>query len=234
MSTDEEVRRRTELAEIAHRTYSAGYVAATDGNLSARLSDGTLLFTPTGCCLGEVEPDDFVHTDAAGRVLNLDRAVDHEPRNPTSEYLMHLAIYEERTDVCAVLHAHPPIAIGFSIAGISLASCVIPEVVVGLGTIPTVPYTTPTTRATAEAVRPIIRRRDAIVLEHHGSVTVGATILQAFRKLEKVEHTAKILFVAHQLGSVRALAPEEVERLLRMRETLGLPPLILGGGQGAR
>ncbi|MFN0057186.1 MAG: class II aldolase/adducin family protein [Planctomycetota bacterium] len=230
MSPTEESCRREELTAIAHRTYAAGFVAATDGNLSARLGDGTLLITPSGCCLGEVAASDFVRTDAAGRVLEPGTPA----RRPSSELQLHLAIYEERPDVCAVLHAHPPIAIGFTIAGLSLASCVIPEVIVGLGTIPTVPYTTPTTRETADAVRPIIRRRDAIVLEHHGSVTVGPTILAAFRKLEKVEHTAKILFVAHQLGGIRALPPEEVERLLRMRDALGLPPLVPGGGHGVR
>ncbi len=220
-----ELQLRKELAEICRRTYQAGLVAATDGNASARLSHGRVLISPSGYCLGELTPEDFILVNSEGQPRG-------SKEQPTQELAMHLAIYEARPDVHAVLHAHPPITIGFSIAGESLAGCMIPEVVVGLGTIPTVAYTTPTTRDTAEAVRHMIRRRDALILERHGTVTVGETPTDAFRKLEKVEHTAKITFIAKQLGHSPSLPAEEVHRLLRMREEQGLPPVIPNSGEG--
>ncbi len=217
---------RDELAVIARRTYDAGFAAATDGNVSARLDDRTILISPSGCCLGELQPVDLIPVDLDGQPFT---ALPPGTR-PTSEFRMHLAAYQARPDIAAVLHAHPPVTIAFSIAGRSLESCVIPEVIVGLGTIPTVDYTTPTTPETAAAVGRAIARRDALVLEHHGTVTVATTITGAFYKLDKVEHSAKILLAAHQLGEVRDLPPAEVERLLAMRESMGLPPIVPSSG----
>ncbi|MGE3165129.1 MAG: class II aldolase/adducin family protein [Planctomycetota bacterium] len=211
---------RTEVIRIAQRTYRAGLVAATDGNLSVRLTRDTFLITPSGSCLGELEAEELVRIDRAGDPLPGDRG------KPSSERRMHLAVYDARPDVHAVLHAHPPITLGFSIAGESLAGCVIPEVVVGLGTIPTTEYATPTTQATADMVGRAILRRDALILDRHGTVTVAATLTEAFHKLDKVEHTAKITLAARQLGRVRHLPPEEVSKLLGMREKLGLPPIV--------
>lgn len=211
---------RAEIIRVAHRTYGAGLVAATDGNVSVRLGRDTFLITPSGSCLGELHVDQLVRIDGTGSPLPGERG------KPSSERRMHLAVYEARPDVHAVLHAHPPVTLGFSIAGESLAGCVIPEVVVGLGTIPTTEYTTPTTQATADMVGRAIQRRDALILDRHGTVTVGATATEAFHKLDKVEHTAKITLTARQLGRVRHLPPQEVQRLLGMRKELGLPPLV--------
>lgn len=212
---------RQDLAWAARRTYDSGYAAATDGNVSGRLGPNLFLISPSGCCLGELEPTDLIRVDHRGTALP-----PMGPGKPTSEYRMHMAVYEVREDVRAIVHAHPPTAIAFSVAGESLADCVIPEVIVGLGTVPTLPYTTPTTEETAELVRTHVRRRDALLLEHHGTVTVGANIREAFYRLDKVEHTAKILLAARQLGGVRALPADEVSRLLQMREAHGYPPLI--------
>lgn len=219
---------RRELTEVGHRTYRAGFAMATDGNLSHRLDGrrvdgGCYLISPSGVCLGEIEPEDFVVIAADGRPVER-----HVERPPSSEYQMHLAIYETREDVDAILHSHPPIAIGLTVAGEVIAGCVLPEVIVGLGNIPTVPYSTPTTADTAEAVRAMIPRRDALMLDRHGSVTVDRTIVGAFRKLEKLEHAAHVTLVAKQMGRIRQLPPEEVSKLLGMRERLGLPPIIPG------
>ncbi|MEM7168473.1 MAG: class II aldolase/adducin family protein [Planctomycetota bacterium] len=211
---------RDEMVRVARRTYEAGLVAATDGNLSHRLGTDRLLITRSGVCLGELTTDDIVRVTLSGEPLP------GEAHRPSSEYRMHVVVYEARADVHAVLHAHPPITLGFSIAGESLAGCVLPEVVVGLGTIPTLDYTTPTTEATAALVGEMIPSRDALILDRHGTVTVADTITHAFHKLDKVEHTAKITLHAKQLGKVRTLPPQEVQKLLGMREKMGLPPLI--------
>lgn len=220
MAVGDERALRTEMVRVAHRTYAAGLVAATDGNLSHRLGPDALLISRSGVCLGELVEDDFVRVTLHGEPLRGER------HRPSSEFRMHVVVYQERPDVMAVLHAHPPVTLGFSIAGETLAGCVLPEVVVGLGTIPTLDYTTPTTEATAEAVRQMIARRDALILDRHGTVTVADTITHAFHKLDKVEHTAKITLHAKQLGQVRTLPPQEVQKLLGMREKMGLPPLV--------
>ena len=198
---------RQQLVEVAHRTYRLGLVAATDGNVSARLPGGQMMISPSGSCLGELTVEDLVIVDAQDRVVKA--AAD---RKPSSERKMHVAVYNARPDVDAILHAHPPTAIGFSVAGETLAGCVLPEVIVGLGTIPTLAYTTPTTQETADAVGAMIPHRDAIMLDRHGSVTVGKTIIEAFRKLEKLEHAAHITLIAKQLGRVRQLPTDEVPK----------------------
>jgi L-fuculose-phosphate aldolase len=133
---------------------------------------------------------------------------------------MHLEVYRQRPDVNAVIHAHPPLAVAFSIAGVSLARCVLPEVVVTLGGIPTTDYATPGTTEVSESIRQTIRDYDAIILAHHGSLTVGKTLWEAYLRLEKVEHTAQITMAAQQLGRVQTLSPEAVAKLAALRREM--------------
>jgi L-fuculose-phosphate aldolase len=133
---------------------------------------------------------------------------------------MHLEVYRQRPDVQAVVHAHPPVATAFSIAGVSLARCVIPEVIVTLGGIPTTEYATPGTLEVPESIRAAIRNHDAVILAHHGSLTVGDTLWEAYLRLEKVEHSAQITLAAQQLGQVRTLSSPEVEKLAEKRREL--------------
>jgi L-fuculose-phosphate aldolase len=133
---------------------------------------------------------------------------------------MHLQVYRQRPDVNAVVHAHPPLAIAFSIAGVSLARCVIPEVIVTLGSILTTGYATPGTGEVSEIIQQAVRDHDAIILAHHGSITVGKSLWEAYLRLEKVEHTAEITLAAHELGRVRTLSPEAVEKLTEKRRQL--------------
>jgi L-fuculose-phosphate aldolase len=133
---------------------------------------------------------------------------------------MHLEVYRQRPDVQAVVHAHPPLATAFSIAGMSLARCVLPEVIVSLGSIPTTEYATPGTGEVADSIRLAVRDYDAVILAHHGSLTVGNTLWEAYLRLEKVEHTAQITLAAHQLGQVGTLSPEAVQELIAKRQEL--------------
>jgi L-fuculose-phosphate aldolase len=206
---------RQEMADIGRRMYHRGYVAATDGNISVKMEDDRLLVTPAGICLGEMRPEDLVAVDSDGTVCDSNQ-------RPTSELPTHLEVYGQRPDVGAVIHAHPPLATAFTVAGISLAQCVIPEVVLTMGTIPTARYATPSTEQGREVVRDLIREHDALVLDRHGTLTVGSDLISAYRKLEKVEHCAQVTLAARQLGNVRTLPPEEVRRLEAMRAELGL------------
>jgi L-fuculose-phosphate aldolase len=214
---DSEWRARRLIVQYARRMYERGLVAATDGNISARLAGDRLLVTPSGCCLGELAPDELLITDGKGRALS-------GRGRPTSESAIHAAVYAVRSDVHAVVHAHPPYANAFSFAGRELDACVIPEVVVGLGRVPTTPYATPSSPEGAAVVSELIRRHDALLLQRHGSVTVGADVRDAFLKLEKLEHAAQVLFLARQLGPVTPLSADELARLSGVAAHYGWRP----------
>ena len=211
---DSEWHVRRSMVEIGRRVYAKGFVAASDGNLSQRLSGDRLLITPSGSCLGELQPGDLPVVDLAGRFLS-------GPGRPTSELALHLAVYRFRPDVNAVVHAHPPMANAFSFAGQSLAQCVIPEVVVGFGAIPTTRYATPSSPEGAEVIRDLIRDHDGLLLQRHGSLTVGADLREAYFKLEKIEHAAHVTLLARLLGTVIPLSADELQRLGQVSERMG-------------
>jgi L-fuculose-phosphate aldolase len=210
LSAEDELRR--ELAEVCWKLYERGYVVATDGNVSVRLDDGRLLVTPSGYCKGELKPGDFVFTSLRGEPL------DPSAPRPSGEIRLHVAAYEERPDIRCVLHAHPKTAVAFSLAGVELASCILPEIVIGVGNIATADYATPTTQKAADVVRGLIKTCDAIILDRHGSVTVGKSIGQAFHNLERLEWAAEVTKAARDLGGVKSLPKDEVDRLLQVRE----------------
>ena len=209
MQTEE--RLRADIVEIGRRLHERGFVASNDGNISVRLEAERLLTTPTGVSKGFMTPDMMVTTDLSGRKLTGDR-------EPSSEILMHLAVYEHRPEIQAVVHAHPPTATGFAVAGIPLDRAVLAEVVTTLGSIPIADYGTPSTSELADAVRQYIRAHDGLLLANHGALTVAHELFAAYYKMETVEHFARISLVARQLGGERLLSREEVNRLQGLRD----------------
>jgi len=159
-------------------------------------------------------PEDLLVVDEAGNNLGGKGRV-------TTEFFTHLACYEERPDINAACHGHPPKAVGFTLAGLTLEECVLPELVMSLGSIPTAPYATPGTKEGYEAVRKLIQQCDALLLDRHGALTVGADLYDAYYKMERIEHAAETLLAAHLLGRVRTLSDEEVERLMEARASYG-------------
>jgi L-fuculose-phosphate aldolase len=147
--------------------------------------------------------------------------LDNGPKCST-EAGIHLVSYRERSDVQAVLHCHPPHAVALTIAGIDMQTPIIPEIIVTIGGIPTAPYGTPGTDELPESIRAIVKCSDTLVMQNHGSVTIGTNLLDAFKKLDMLEHTAKILWLAHCLGRVNALPPDAVRKLLGTRRELGI------------
>ena len=206
---------RADIVEIGRRMYARGYTASNDGNISVRLGDDRLLMTPKSVCKGFMTPDMMVVTDLQGRKLQGER-------DPSSEMLMHLEVYRERPDVRAVVHAHPPIATGFAVAGIPLDRAVLAEVLTTLGSVPIAEYATPSTRELPEAVRKYIKAHDGMLLANHGALTVGGDLYSAYFKMETVEHFAKISLVARLLGRENLISREEVMRLQELRGTYGI------------
>src|ERR687888_321775 len=206
---------RADIVEIGRRLYARGYTASNDGNISVRLDATRLLMTPKSVCKGFMSPEMMCITDLDGRKLAGER-------DPSSEMLMHLEVYRQRPDVQAVVHAHPPIATGFAVAGIPLDRAVLAEVLTTLGSIPIAAYATPSTSELPAAVRQYIKAHDGMLLANHGALTVGADLFAAYYKMETIEHLAKISLVARMLGGERLLSRQEVERLERLRGRYGI------------
>jgi L-fuculose-phosphate aldolase len=206
---------RADIVEVGRRMYARGYTASNDGNISVRLGPDRLLMTPKSVCKGFMTPDMMCITDLEGRKLQGDR-------DPSSEMLMHLEVYRQRPDVQAVVHAHPPTATGFAVAGIPLDRAVLAEVLTTLGSIPIAEYATPSTRELPEAVRKYIKAHDGMLLANHGALTVGTDLFGAYYKMETIEHFAKISLVARLLGRENLLSREEVMRLQELRGSYGI------------
>jgi len=213
MTTESQL--RADIVEIGRRMYARGYTASNDGNISVRLGSERLLMTPKSVCKGFMTPDMMCITDLSGQKLQGDR-------DPSSEMLMHLEVYRQRPDVQAVVHAHPPTATGFAVAGIPLDRAVLAEVLTTLGSIPIAEYATPSTRELPEAVRKYIKAHDGMLLANHGALTVGTDLYSAYYKMETIEHFAHISLVARILGRENLISRDEVLRLQELRGTYGI------------
>lgn len=199
------------MAQCCRQLAAQGLIAGQDGNLSVRLGPDRVLVTPRGLIKALVRPADMVEVDMRGRRRR-------GRRNPTSELDLHLRILARRPDIGAVVHAHPPVATGYAVAGQRLQIFVLPELILQCGEVPLVPYGAPGTPELADRLEPHLAGHDAWLLANHGAVTVGATLDAAWIRMESLEHAARIMFVAQGLGRVNELGTEAVARLRRERD----------------
>ena len=206
---------RLAIVRVCQRLYERGLIAGGEGNVSMRIAADRLLVTPAGMSKVDVRPEDLVELGLDGRRIR-------GPNRASSEVAVHLRIYARRPDVQAVVHAHPPTATGFAVAGESFMACVLPEVIFTVGTVPLVPYATPGTAALADAFEPYLATHDAYLMANHGATTVGPTLTIAHQRMESVEQTARILLTARLLGRVNALSSEDVRALAEARSRAGI------------
>src|SRR5829696_3552073 len=226
---DREAQLRAEIVEVGRRLYARGYTASNDGNISVRLDDGRLLMTPKSVCKGFMTPEMMCVTDRDGKKLAGER-------DPSSEMQMHLEVYRQRPDAGAVVHAHPPTATGFAVAGIPLDRAVLAEVVTTLGSVPIAEYATPSTKELPDAVRKYVKAHDGMLLANHGALTIGPDVYAAYYKMETIEHFAKISLVTRQLGRENLLSRAEVDRLQGLRGNYGIKspaPICTDGSESA-
>jgi len=207
---------RLAIVECGRIAYERHLLSSNDGNISVRLGENVLI-TPSGICKGRLEPEDLLVIDLDGRIL---KAQARRRLKVSSETPMHLEVYHQRPDVRAVLHAHPIFATALTIAGLPFPVDVLPEVLLTLGEVPVTEYSTPSSEEDAAAVRNQVRDHDALLLCQHGSLTVGPDLDVALNHLERIEHVAQAVFTARQLGSVRTLPPEALEKLKATRRKM--------------
>ena len=224
---------KEQIVQIATRCYDRGLLVAGDGNISVRVGENRLIATPSGVSKGWMTPEMMCVVDLQGNPL--------EPSEykVSSEWPMHRIIYEHRPDVHAVCHAHPPHATGFAVAGLSLSKAILSEVVLTLGCVPLAAYGTPSTRELTDAIEPFLQYHDALLMANHGAVAYAATLEQAFNKLETLEHTCKISFIARSLGNENTIPDRAIPKLFEIRERNGVMPFeartgqVCGTGSGA-
>ncbi len=204
-----------QIVEIGRRIWERGYVASNDGNLSIRIDSNRIVVTPTGQSKGFLKTNDLVVVNLKGQKLA-------GRLEPTSELAMHLFAYNRRPEIGSVVHAHPPKATGFAVAGVALAQCILPEVILSLGGVPLAEYATPSTPEVSQSISGFIDTYSAMLLKNHGVLTLGEDIYQAYYRMETVEHFAAVSLTALQLGGASPLSKANIEDLVRVREKLGI------------
>lgn len=206
-----ESEQRSDVVAVCRRLSGLSLIGAAEGNVSVRLGPRRVLATPSGTNKALIQPHELVTTDPFGeKIAGRIRA--------SSELAMHLAVYRSRTDVGAVVHAHPPTAVALTLAGIDLSRAVMPEAVTALGgEVPTAPYATPSTPELAEGVARSLGRADACLMARHGAIAVGRDVHEACDRMETLERVAQVILRAHLMhGNPTPLPDAEVERLLKL------------------
>ena len=204
--TDEEAKQL--IIEVGRRMYIKNFVAANDGNISCKVDDKTLWTTPTGVSKGFMSENELVKMNLDGKIISQGEL------KPSSEVKMHLKIYAAREDVAAVCHAHPPACTSFAIAGMSLDRPIYPEAMVNLGAVPCVPYELPGSQKLADSLAPYVQGHNAVLLANHGAVTWGASLMEAWYRMESAEHFAKILLYGKIIGRANELSREQIDALI--------------------
>ncbi len=203
---------REQICDVCHKMWQLGWVAANDGNVSVKLPDGNFMATPTGISKSFITPEKLVVINAQGEVL------EGAPYKPSSEIKMHLRCFKEREDVGAVVHAHPPTATGYAVAGKSLDEYSMIETVIAIGSIPLTPYGTPSTDEVPEAIAPYLPEHDVMLLQNHGALAVGCDLITAYYRMETLELFAKISLTAHLLGGAQEISKPKIDKLLYLRD----------------
>jgi L-fuculose-phosphate aldolase len=210
-----EQQQRENIVRIGRRMYEHGWMAASDGNITVRLDGGRILATPSGVCKGYLSPDDLIVCGSDGEKIE-------GKGQRTTEMAMHVAVYDARPDIHAVVHAHPPVSTGFAVAGKALNLGLMPELIVSMGSVPLAEYGLPGTPALVEGMLPYLPKFNAILLANHGAVCYGSDIDLAFGRMETLEHLARITLVAEMLGGPKPLPRVEIEKLFAARARYGV------------
>ncbi len=209
---------KAELAAVSRRLHANGWVANHDGNVSVKLTGNRLLITPTAVSKADVDASKLIIVDLQGKVLE-------GRRKPFGELELHLAVYQARPEAEAVVHAHPPVATAFGVVGLELAPIPLPEMIVSIGDrIPTLPRALPKDAEALKRLAAAAKQHDAMLISGNGALTWGTSLEMALLRMELVEHLAKILAAAKPLGTVQALSPADLAKLLEARKKAGLGP----------
>ncbi|GMU96143.1 class II aldolase/adducin family protein [Ignavibacterium album] len=203
---------KEELVKVCHLVYKNKFVAAYDGNISARTENNTILITRSGICKGDVTADDIIETDFDGHIISGNGKI-------STENKLHFFIYQKRKDAKAVVHCHPVYATALGLIEENFLAHYFPEVLLTLGKIPVCRYATPSTSEVTDSIERYLADSNAFILQNHGAVTIGNSVMDAYYKMEKLEHTAKTILAARAIGNPRTLTEKNIRDLLSISES---------------
>lgn len=201
------------ICDVCHKMWQLGWVAANDGNISVKMEDGTFWITPSGISKSFITPEKLIRVNEA-----MEKLEGADGLVPSSEIKMHMRCYQEREDVGAVVHAHPPTATGYAVANKPLDEYSMIETVIAIGSIPVTTFGTPSTYEVPEAIAPYLAQHDVLLLQNHGALTVGCDLITAYYRMETLELFAKISLNAHLLGGAQEIPRNKIDQLLELRE----------------
>ena len=201
------------ICDVCHKMWQLGWVAANDDNISVKMEDGTFWITPSGISKSFITPEKLIRVNEA-----MEKLEGAEGLVPSSEIKMHMRCYQEREDVGAVVHAHPPTATGYAVANKPLDEYSMIETVIAIGSVPVTPFGTPSTYEVPEAIAPYLAQHDVLLLQNHGALTVGCDLITAYYRMETLELFAKIRLNAHLLGGAQEIPRNKIDQLLELRE----------------
>jgi L-fuculose-phosphate aldolase len=181
------------------RLYKRGLTTSLGGNISLKVSDEIILITPSGIDKGTISGDQIGEIRPNGTNLT--------PRlTPSMETPMHLAVYAARPDVKAIIHAHPVTASTFAASSTPINCRLLAEARLMLGEVQTAPYACMGTARLAESVvHGLAKDGNAVLMENHGALTVGESLLQAYDRMEVLESAARITLLSKLLGNQKEL-----------------------------
>lgn len=204
------------ILEVGRRMYAKNFVASNDGNISCKVSENTIWCTPTGVSKGYMTDEMLVLMDLDGNVLK-------GSWKPSSEIKMHLRVYNENPKVNAVVHAHPPAATSYAIAGLPLNSAILTEAVMGIGEIPVAPYAMPGTQEVPDSIAPFVNTHNGCLLANHGALTWGNDVMEAWMRMESIEYYALVsMYTRGLIGHANELTCDQVDRLIERRTNSGI------------
>ena len=203
------------IIEAGNRLYHHGFVAANDGNITARMDDGTVWCTPTGVSKGSMTEDMLVRVDENGNILEGTWKV-------SSEIALHLAIYRENSLLGGIVHAHGPGATAWAAYGKPWELAISLDSALSLGVVPCAPFAITGSRELAESAAPYCKNHTAVLLEHHGAVTWGKDVEQALFRTEVLEHTFRVYSNMLQFGEVRLLTEAQLDEVELVKQKFGI------------
>lgn len=209
-----EVNYRKALKRVCHMAYKKSLIAGFDGNLSLKIDNDKFLFTPSNSHKGLLEEEDFVLVNNAGEII------EETDKRPSSDLHIHLEAYKKRPDIGAFIHAHPQTVVALTLCGVDFNQPAIPNVIVSLGEVQSVKYTSPEREIELKQTINCLEKSNIVILEKHGAVTIGKDIFDAFYKMELLEHASKVIFYASSIGELKHLEPELVDLLVKERHRI--------------
>lgn len=215
LEQDPQIKHRKELKTICQLAYEKGLVSGFNGNFSLRMNNGNILITPKSSYKGLIQEDDFVEIDLNENLISSPSGL-----LPSTESSIHVAAYKKRPDINAFIHTHPQKVISLTVCGIDFNEPIIPDSIIQLGEVAFISYPGPDMEEELKLTISALEKRDVVILDKHGAVTVGKNALSAFYKAELLEHTAEVLLDAHIVCGLKIIEPELIEKLIQHRHKI--------------